>query len=304
MVLVIGLVIVALMIKFYFIASPSKRKWAGKKWLAFAIALAALNLSEGLIYISVYNANYPDNLLKSYYVCCAVGAVFAFYYVMDGAKYRWQAMFAYLINIYTSALVCVILFTNEVVGGFGQLSVPIMAEKGQYYWLFAMQIIIVLPLALVTLWHNASHSKDRDEQIAYIYAIKAMCVLVVVGALVMLLKLLGVEANGTGLIPLATTWFIYQTSVARNSNLMEKDPRTDLPGSKEAMAAEMINNAHARFSLNDEEIRPVLQAIEIALIKQRYEAKGFVKKQTYESLGIAKSTFYKKLGLIEEPGDE
>ena len=288
----------ALLLKLYFLSSPSKRSWAGSKWVAFTAVLTALNMSEVLIYVTASRGVYPDQLLKLYYACCSVGAAYAFYYVMDSSKYRLQSYAALLINICTVILVLGILFSNDIVGGYTQPNLPIVAKKGAAFWLFAVQILCVLPLVLVTLIYNALNSSDRSEQIAYVYTLKAMAALVIVSAGVMLLKLFGIEANGTGIIPLATSWFVYQTSIGKNSFLIEKDPRIFIPNSKESEAARQINWSHAQFGINDRPLKKTLKEIEIALIMQRLREHDGVKSRTAKSLGISRSTLDDKLGLM------
>lgn len=286
---------IALFLKWWILFNSYTQEWVNKSWLSFVAVLAMLNFSELLIYAGYFSGQSLNLLLKSYYVCCVTGLVYGYFYVKDSTNYSVQKYLSFAISATGIVLIPIILFSDTVVGGYAENTVPVAAIKGKLFWTFEIFTLLSVVASVSTLFYNYAKSKDPIQQIAYAYTIAGLLLLAVSVLTIIVLMILGINANGTGIIPIATTLFLLITVKGKNTHLIAKDPRKLNPLSAESAMAKQIEWAQTQMALNKVGLKEAVTNIEAALIHYKLDKNDGNISETARQFGVARSTINKKL---------
>ena len=106
------------------------------------------------------------------------------------------------------------------------------AVKGQYYWLFASYILILLSANFAVLFYGQSVAKSRLDSVRCMHSLIALSPIMLVFIVAIIFKIADIGINATGLVPIATAIFL---AVVLNSEAKHKlsDLRRVMPLSME-----------------------------------------------------------------------
>ena len=264
------------------------------------VVLALLNLAEVLIYAGHSTGLSLNLLLKSYFVCCVMGLIFGYLYVADGVRYPIQKYLGVSIAIFGAIQIIAILGLDAVVGRYSLNSMPVVAQKGELFWIFQIFVLSSVFFACLVMFYNYAHAKDPKQQVAYAYTIAGVALLVLSIITIVVFMMLGIDANSTGIVPIATTFFLLITAKGKNTHLITKDPRRLNPLSMEAATATQIDRVQTQSALNNVSLKESVANIEVALIRYKLEKNQGNISETARQLGVARSTINKKLQQVTE----
>ena len=244
--------VLALVLKIFVLYRANKAMWCGRKWIILMIFFMGLNLTEVLIYFSVGIAISPEWLLKAYHLTCVFSLMAGVYYIADFENSIFQKSLVIALVISGFCVSIAILFGQSIIAGYLPGSMPVTSVKGGFYFSFLFFSLIGLVLALTLLFYNYVTAKQEYQKVAYGYSIIGLAPLIIVSLLIMGGKALGLEWNGSALIPLCTTLFLWVTSFARESSQIDVDPRVILsPKGERAQLIFNVVKAITQFSLGN-----------------------------------------------------
>ena len=291
----IGVAGLALAVKVWVLWRYREAGWQGASWMAFVSSLALFNLSELGVY-AAYSFNMPHtNLLAAYYVCCITVMSAGVFYSMDGDKFLSQKIASWLIAAFGLILSVLFVSTNLMVESYNAGVFPVEAIKGRWFPFFQFYSLASLSCMLGFLVFNYRRCSQAKVQAAYIYSMIGMFVVVAAGVSLTILMMAGVDANGSGLLPITTTVFLLLTASGRNLDLVGYDIRVLDPYSIEAKARKQLSKIHSQYSFDEISLNEAIAMTEKILINHKLDSNNGNKSETARQIKINRKTLYNKL---------
>ena len=284
--------VLALLIKLYMLAKQYKKTWINYKWISLVGSLAALNLSEVLIYSSYINANYSDFILRSYFIFYCISLTYSCAYVSNTDKYPIQKFVLYAHYLIALLLTCSFFTSTAMINGYSDNGIFVTAIKGDYFWAFQCFLITSVSLSLASLIFNYLSEDDKSIKIGYAYTMLGFAPLGITILVISTLMLLGFNANGSGLIPIATTLFLLITATGKSPHLLKNDPRALVPITKEAELQRIFSKVRTQSSLGRMPLKDAINTIEFQIISYTLNKNSGNMSLTARDLGMSRSTLY------------
>ena len=289
--------VLALLIKLYMLAKQYKKTWINYKWISLVGSLAALNLSEVLIYSSYINANYSDFILRSYFIFCCISLTYSCAYVSNTDKYPIQKFVLYAHYLTALLLTCSFFTSTAMINGYSDNGIFVTAIKGDYFWAFQCFLITSVSLSLASLIFNYLSEDDKSIKIGYAYTMLGFAPLGITILVISTLMLLGFNANGSGLIPIATTLLLLITATGKSPHLLKNDPRALVPITKEAELQRIFSKVRTQSSLGRMPLKDAINTIEFQIISYTLNKNNGNMSLTARDLGMSRSTLYGRLKI-------
>lgn len=284
----------ALLAKSWLIFDGITKPWADRRWLWLVFSYAALNAAEMSVYISAASKIEPTYLIKCYFLCTLICIASSYDYIIDNSNkiQRWTSIIIYFLAV---AISLFLTFTDSIVGGYVSGSMPIQSSKGEFFPVYIGFVIPIVLLTMVTLCVNYRRSKTSYERVNYAYVIIAMTPVALVIVSVLSLMVVGYEANSSGLIPLATTAFLWISCKGKVSSNISTDPRSIVePLSFLAKNNREVAKAKTQFMLGNASYSETVSKIETAIIDSLIaEHDGNISKASRAS-GVDRAMIYRK----------
>jgi hypothetical protein len=289
----------ALIIKFYVLLTNSKHQWAGRQWISLVLSYGALNLSELLVYFSLWIDASPSWLIKAYFVAGVLCIAASFDYVRSGSI-AWQRALNYAIYSSATVLCLIILFSDLIIGLYQVGSMPVKSTKGALFPVYVFYALSCIPLTFGTLIINYKNCKDASKRIDYAYTMIAFVPIALTIAVVLVLIAVGLNANGSMVVPIATTAFLMITVLGKISSDINLDPRNFVnPFGSRARRSRRVIRAQTQFLLGHQTYNDAMATIQSSLIDGLIdEHGGNISKASRES-GIDRGLFYRKRSKSE-----
>ena len=284
----------AFLIKLVVLKQTHAERWAGHKWTSLVLVLAALNLTEMIAY-SGYLSDLvaQTHMVKAYYVCSLATMAFCLLYVADDSAF--QDLGSKAILSFAGVISAVILLSDQIIGDFVIGSMPIVAEKGEWFSVFSSFAMFSSLMLFSTLGYNYRQSADPAKKAAYAYTIIAMIPLALVSTLVLTLKSMGISANGSMLIPMATTAFLIITAKGKDSAQIERDPRNLInPNSSQAKAAREVGRIATQYALNNIAYKDAMDLVATEFVEMTLNENGGNISKAANTMGVARSLIYRR----------
>ena len=144
---------------------------------------------------------------RLYYVATLYILLYILLHALSITKLENQKATASLIFI-TSAFSFLVLFTDSIIAGQYLIGYTMTAAKGSYYSLFATYILITLFSSTFILVNTSLKSQNSLEKNRCLCSLFALTPIILIFLITITFKLLELNINATGLIPIATTLFI------------------------------------------------------------------------------------------------
>ena len=294
----------ALIAKVVMLISQFKLPWVGQKWIGLVCSLAALNLAELLAYSAYSEGIVSDYLLRFYYAFCLSSLLYSYAYICDPAKYAIQKIILSAHLFLGGLLGVAFLLTSLMIDGAVLNGTYITANKSVFFWVFEIFAVSSVILSLGTLFYNYKKAESKTVKIAYVYTIfglapLALCIIVIISMIA-----LGYGANGSAIIPVATTVFLFISAKGRNSHLLDTDPRTLNPFSEEAALNRVFQKVQTQSVIGNMALKDAIETIELELIEYTLAQHQGNMSQTAQSLGVSRSTLYGRLKTLAKHKSE
>ena len=186
-----------------------------------------------------------------------------------------------------------------MMNGYSDNGIYVKAIKGDYFWVFQCFSILSVSASLTSLIYNYLSENDKLIKIGYAYTILGFAPLGITVLLITSLMLLGYNANGSGLIPLATTFFLLITSKGRSPHSLKSDRRALLPNTKEAHLQRIFSKVRTHYSLGHMPLKEAVDTIELQIINYTLNKNDGNMSLTARDLGMSRSTLYGRLKLLK-----
>jgi DNA-binding protein Fis len=176
-------------------------------FLSLIFAFAFHNAIELGGYIQFLNGQSLEALFRPYYVATIY---LLMYMLLHGLA------ISRLENIYSTAglvltatsLSVLVLFTDTIVAGHHSIGYSVTADKGDYYWVFVLYLLITLMANIAALLFRYKNAGSPLESIRCLYSLFALSPVILVSLLVIVLKMTDTNFNAAILGPLATALFL------------------------------------------------------------------------------------------------
>lgn len=283
----------AFLLKLYVLNTTRSEGWAGHSWISLVLVLAALNLTELIAYSGYLSDLAQTHMVKAYYVCAVVTMAFCLLYVVDESTV--QTVMSKVILALSAVISAAIMLGDQIVGPYVANSIPIVAEKGQWFSIISLYFLVSSSLTFIVLWFNYRNSNDASEKIAYAYTIVALLPFMLTCAVVLVLKAAGINANGSMFIPLATTAFLMITAMGKDSSQIERDPRNLIsPNSAQARASREMSRITTQYALNNISYKDAMDLMATEFVEMTLEENGGNISKAATTMGVARSLIYRR----------
>lgn len=176
-------------------------------FISLIVAFACHNAIELGGYIQFLSGQSVEVFFRPYYVATIYMLM---YMLLHGLA------ISRLENIYTttglvliaSTLSALVLFTDIIVAGQSSIGYSVTAIKGQYYWLFALYLLISLFASLAVLLYRYGSAASQLESTRCLYSVFALSPVMFVFLLGIVLKITDAGINIAGILPVATAIFL------------------------------------------------------------------------------------------------
>ena len=283
--------------------------WRGRKTAGLLVSLLLIfalhNAIEFVGYSLFLDHQAVETLFRTYYVVTVFGLAIISLLAFETSK-NTLAWINYGLFAIGTLLAGAIMFSDLVVAGHYSIGYAATAVQGEYYAAFAIYCLIALLTALGSLiygWHTATTPLQATR---CLYSLMAVTPVLFIGPLVLILNMFGIFINAAGLIPLATTFFVYVV-IKGESDHQLTDIRRFLPFSNERRLAARfseLTDAYAQSSNQENAYADLRDGIERQAILYTFEKCGGNISESTRMMGLQnRSTLYsmmKRLG-IEAP---
>jgi len=285
--------LLAFLLKLYVLYTTRSERWARHKWISLVLVMAAFNLTELILYSGHLNNISQTYMIKAYYVCGLVAMAYCLLYVSNESPV--QSLISKVVLAFSGVIGLVIMTTDHVVGAYVIDSMPIVAEKGEWFSTVSLYFLVAWPVTFGILWYNYRFSNSPDLKVAYAYTIIAMSPVMIVTLLVVTLKAFGVSANGSMFLPLATTAFLMITAMGKDTSQIERDPRNIVsPNSAQARASREMTRIATQYSLNNISYKDAMDLLATEFVEMTLEENGGNISKAATTMGVARSLIYRR----------
>lgn len=227
--------LIGLALKLLILSYAVKGRNGSSPIVLLVIIFACHNMVELIGYALLIDGKTVEMLFRSYYVLTIVGLVCILKHSIDVGSVKRP----YVIKTMAFMGFCVasaILFSNTVVAGHYSIGYAISAIKGNYYLAFVVFNVVALAVAIFCLVRGFRSALTMLESNRCAYTLMALTPVILITPVVLLLKTTGADVNAAGVIPIATTLFVFILLKGESEHLLT-DVRRFLPGSPERRTA-------------------------------------------------------------------
>lgn len=199
--------LVSLLFKLFVLAYVLRGGKVSVLFLSLIVVFAVHNAIEIFGYFNALGGEAESAFLRLYYVATAYAILYMLLHGIAISKVSSKLITSVLIAVST-ALSVLILFTDLIIAGQYSIGYTMTAVKGQYYWLFASYILILLSCNFVVLVYGQSAAKSRLDSVRCVHSLIALTPIMLVFIMAIIFKIADVGINATGLVPIATAIFL------------------------------------------------------------------------------------------------
>ena len=143
-----------------------------------------------------------------------------------------------------------IMFSDLIVAGYTSIGYTVTAVVGPYFFVFSLFVLFCLSLCVLTLIAGVKSAKTAIAENRCLYSLLAFSPLILVSLLALLLKVSGASINGAGIIPVATSIFLYILLKSEAKHQLT-DIRRFLPLSQEKRSANEFLRLMDQYAQSD-----------------------------------------------------
>lgn len=270
----------AFLFKGYWWFASAKYTWADTRWYCLIAVFSLQNISEFFAYDLFSHGLSPEIFINTYYILILAVISAVYWFVCDQSD-RVQNTLLISIAGGTAIFALLIVFTPYILNGYIVDSFPIKAIKGDSFSAYLSFGLGSLLLAVLIGVVNYRRLTDKKEKLQYRQEMSAFVPFILVTNIIGGGMLLGIEVNGSGLFPLASTLFMAITIHYRCKDLY--------------LIQQQVENTTHQCMANNVGLNDAVSNYESLLLKYKIQNHNGSKSALARSLGITRQTLDRKL---------
>ena len=241
--------LLALIFKLFILVYAQMDNRISKSLLVLISILACHNALELIGYTRFLDDQSVATLFRGYYVATVLMVVTlpVHAHIVSGTSSKTLLP---LLGGAALLISLVIMFSDLIVAGHTSIGYSVTALIGPYFYVFTLFVLFSLTACLLTLIAGVKNAKTAMAANRCLYSLLAFSPLLLVSLFVLVLKLFEAGVNGAGIIPVATTIFLY-ILLKSESNHRLTDIRRFLPLSQEKRSANEFLRLMDQYTQSD-----------------------------------------------------
>ncbi len=199
--------LIALFFKLFVLAYVLRGGRVSVVFLSLIVVFATHNAIEVLGYFNYVNAETASLFFRLYYVATIFVILYMLLHGLSVSRLENKVSVSSAVVV-SMVLAGLILFSDLIVAGQYSIGYTVSAIKGPQYWLFAFYILITLSIGFIVTFYGQRNAKSKIDSVRCLHSLFALAPMTLVCALAMIFKIMGIDINATGLIPIATALFL------------------------------------------------------------------------------------------------
>lgn len=239
--------LIALLFKLFIMKEAIGENRSSNAVISLILVFACHNAIELIGYLRFLEDQTVSTLFRTYYVATILGLLALAGHSLTMANLDSRAL---LVGISTVALVLsiLVLSSDSVIAGSQSIGYSMTAIKGEYYSVFMLYTLVMLLVIPSSLLYGFLNANTQTELARCLCSLLALVPLIVTSIIVWIFKTLEVEINSAGIVPIATTLYLYFLIKSESTHHIT-DFRRYLPFSLERRSAKKfveIADSYAR----------------------------------------------------------
>lgn len=229
--------LLGLLFKLFILVYAVKDKRISATILMLILVFACHNLIEFVGYIQFLDEKTVSALFRAYYVATIVIlAVIPIHSLHTTRTLTDNRVVPAGITVAAAAMIIGVLFTNLIVAGNFSIGYALTAIEGPYFKLFVLFLVLTLASSVWILARGYLNSEKALDSTRSLYSMAALAPLLLVLGFGIVFKIIGVKLNFAGVLPLASTFFVFMILKTESKHQLT-DIRRFIPFSKERRAS-------------------------------------------------------------------
>jgi len=295
--------LIGLMFKLFILAYAAKDKKFSASLLFLIMVFACHNLIEFVGYIQFLDEQTVSVLFRTYYVATVIMLaslpIHAIFITQSMNHHRGMAL---VVGSVAAALVTAILFTDLIIAGNFSIGYSLTAVEGPHFLLFALFLAATLISSVAILTRGYLKAQEQLDSTRSVYSLAAIMPVVLVLGIGIVFKIVGVNVNFAGALPIATTFFVFLILKTESKHQL-MDVRRFIPFSRERQASLEILRLMDKYSQSSSEIdsyQELRNGIEREAIRYTLEKCDHNITRAAKMMGLQnRSTLYSMLKRLE-----
>jgi len=290
--------LIAFIFKAYILIVSRKSDHKVAFFIPMLIVFALHNLCELSAYIQFFDGSLSLSLFKTYYSITFVMFGFMAIYALKVSQLFKSNMVINVIYVLCVIFSFFAFTTDSIVVGIQSIGYSSMAVKGDFYWVFQLYILVMLLFVPISLFIRYKQSELSETKIACSVAFFAFLPILTVSLLVLALMFAGVNLNASGLMPIATTLFLF-ILVKYEANEGITDIRRWIPYSRQKRLTNELMSLSSLYSTDKIGYKEMLVEFEKLSIEYKYHESGGNISEAARRMKLKRTTLY---SMIDRTG--
>lgn len=241
--------LLALIFKLFILIYARMDKQSSTSLLVLISILACHNAIELIGYTRFLDDQGVATLFRGYYVATVLmlAALPMHAHIVSGNSSKIMVP---LIGAVALSVSLLIMFSDLIVAGYVSIGYSLTAVVGPYFFVFSLFVLFSLSACVATLVAGVKNAKTAMAANRCLYSLLAFSPLLLVSFLALALKLSGASMNGAGIIPVATSIFLYILLKSEAKHQLT-DIRRYLPLSQEKRSANEFLRLMDQYAQSD-----------------------------------------------------
>jgi len=294
--------LISLLLKAYILVINLTRDKISIVFLSLIVIFALHNGIELIGYILLFDNGNVSALFRPYYVITTYLVSYLLLHSLTVAGYENKAITT-IVLIITTALSCLIIFSNSIIEGYTPIRYSVTAIEGKYYSVLSGFILFSLFLTTAVLLRGCKSTVTTTLQAKRcLYSLYALTPIILAFTAAFIFKIAGIELNASGTVPIATTIFLLVVLKTEGHHKLT-DIRKFLPLSLEKQTSNNFMSIldHYINHKNEKDIFKTIQSdIEKEIISYSLKKCDYNVSKTTKMMGLKnRSTLYSMMNRLD-----
>ena len=230
--------LVSLLLKLFVLSIVVRGGKVSVLFLSLICVFALHNGIELVGYVQHLNSQTIDIYFRLYYVATIYLLMYILLHGLTSSKFENVFITTVVVAIATFMSLFV-LFSDTIIAGQYSIGYSVAAILGPYYSAFKFYVLASLLLSSAALIYRYKSAASQLESTRCLYSLFALSPVILACFLTMLFRILEIDINGAGLLPIATTLFLIIVLKGESKHQLS-DIRRFLPLSPERAISENV----------------------------------------------------------------
>jgi len=199
--------LVSLLLKLFVLSIVIRGGKVSVLFLSLICVFALHNGIELVGYVQHLNNETIDIYFRLYYVATIYLLMYILLHGLTSSRFENVFITTAVVTVATS-LSLFVLFSDIIIAGQYSIGYSATAILGPYYSAFKLYVLASLLLSSAALIYRYKSSASQLESTRSLYSLFALSPVILACFLAMLFRILEMDINGAGMLPIATTLFL------------------------------------------------------------------------------------------------